>query len=97
MGCSPRRTIAALCCLLGAGALGACGEAAGGSAAKAATTTTAPSGLVAGTAVGGTGAGSSSGTVKEVADPQEANSFPAPASVHHAPAATPKKAGGAPA
>jgi len=96
MGSSPRKTIAALCCLLGAGALGACGEAAVGSAAKAAkagTTTTAPSGLVAGTAVGGTGAGSSSGTVTEVADPQEANSFPAPASVHHAPAATPKKAG----
>ena len=96
MGSSPRKTIAALCCLLGAGALGACGEAAVGSAAKAAkagTTTTAPSGLVAGTAVGGTGAGSSSGTVTEVADPQEANSFPAPASVQHKAAATPSKAG----
>ncbi len=33
------------------------------------------------------------GTVKEVADPQEANSFPAPASVQHAAASTPAKAG----
>lgn len=33
------------------------------------------------------------GSIKEVADPQEAASFPAPASVHHAAAATPAKAG----
>jgi cell wall-associated NlpC family hydrolase len=33
------------------------------------------------------------GSVREVADPQEANSFPAPASAHHAAAATPVKAG----
>jgi cell wall-associated NlpC family hydrolase len=33
------------------------------------------------------------GTAKEVADPQEADSFPAPATVQHASAATPKKAG----
>jgi cell wall-associated NlpC family hydrolase len=36
---------------------------------------------------------SSRGSTKEVADPQEAASFPAPASVHHAAAATPAKAG----
>jgi cell wall-associated NlpC family hydrolase len=38
-------------------------------------------------------AASPSSTAKEVADPQEADSFPAPASVQHASAATPKKAG----
>ncbi len=38
-------------------------------------------------------ADSSHGTAKEVADPQEASSFPAPGSVHHAAAATPAKAG----
>jgi cell wall-associated NlpC family hydrolase len=32
-------------------------------------------------------------TVKEISDPQEASSFPAPASVRHAAAATPAKAG----
>jgi len=42
--------------------------------------------------VGASPAGSR-GTAKEVADPQEASSFPAPASVHHAAAATPAKAG----
>jgi cell wall-associated NlpC family hydrolase len=35
----------------------------------------------------------SRGKVKEVSDPQEASSFPAPASVRHAAAATPSKAG----
>ena len=34
------------------------------------------------------------GKVAEVADPQESSSFPAPASVHHAAAATPTKAAG---
>src|SRR5712691_6648297 len=36
---------------------------------------------------------SSRGSIKEVADPQEAASFPAPPSVHHAAASTPAKAG----
>lgn len=36
---------------------------------------------------------SSKGTVREVSDPQEASSFPAPSSVHHIAAATPAKAG----
>lgn len=34
-----------------------------------------------------------SGTAHEIADPQEANSFPAPASTHHKAAASPAKAG----
>ncbi len=38
------------------------------------------------------GASASNGTRQEVADPKEAESYPAPASVHHASAATPKKA-----
>lgn len=37
--------------------------------------------------------GKAAGTIKEVADPQEAKSFPATGSVHHAAAATPRKAG----
>jgi cell wall-associated NlpC family hydrolase len=45
-------------------------------------------------AVSGPGAPSrAAGTVKEIADPQEASSFPAPASATHAPAKTPAKAG----
>lgn len=92
MGSSPRKTIAALCCLAAAAALSACGEAAVGSHGKPKAGKSS-SVLVAGAAVGAAVPGGSSGTVKEVADPQEANSFPAPASVHHAPAATPKKAG----
>jgi cell wall-associated NlpC family hydrolase len=60
---------------------------------------TAAGSLVAGTAPGGVngpaGATGSArpGAAREVADPEEASSFPAPASVHHAPAATPRKAG----
>ena len=51
-----------------------------------------PAGPSAGTGsqVGGGGSG---GTRREVADPKEAESYPAPASVHHAPAATPSRAG----
>ena len=45
---------------------------------------------------GGTGSRAggeaSGGTRREVADPKEADSYPAPASVHHAPAATPSRA-----
>jgi predicted small secreted protein len=42
---------------------------------------------------GSTGGGNASGgTRKEVADPEEADSFPAPKGVHHAPAATPSRA-----
>ena len=47
-------------------------------------------------ATGGAGsqaaAGASAGHREEVADPKEAESYPSPASVHHAPAATPSKA-----
>jgi cell wall-associated NlpC family hydrolase len=41
----------------------------------------------------GPAAGTARGKAAEVADPQESSSFPAPASVHHAAAAAPTKAG----
>jgi cell wall-associated NlpC family hydrolase len=92
-----RNIAATSCCMLAAAALAACGEAKlGAHAARAARAPgTAASSLVAGTAPAPVGAGSSAhaGATAEVADPQEASSFPVPASVHHAAAATPKKAG----
>jgi cell wall-associated NlpC family hydrolase len=90
-----RKILIALGCGLTAAGLGACGDAKVGP--RAATAKTAPTGIVAAATVGTpstpapAGAGAA-GTVKEIADPQEASSFPAPASVHHAAAATPKKA-----
>jgi cell wall-associated NlpC family hydrolase len=92
------------CGALSAAVLTACGDAKVGTAADhaRATPSTAASTLVAGTpAPGGTGGGAGASTVgskgagaaREIADPQEARSFPAPASVKHAAAAAPKKAG----
>jgi cell wall-associated NlpC family hydrolase len=49
-------------------------------------------GVAAGPAVGSP-TGQRTGPTRLVADPQEASSFPAPASTHHAAAATPAKAG----
>ncbi len=73
-------------------ALAACGSSAPATRTAAAasagtsTGTTAAANLVAGSPA------SSTGSPKEVADPQEASSFPAPASVKHASADTPSKA-----
>jgi hypothetical protein len=92
---SAAKVIAALACLLLAATLAACGETAVGGA----TTKTIAKRAHAG--VGGVGAlasppvASSHGAVKEVADPQEASSFPIVGSVHHASAKTPAKAGAA--
>jgi hypothetical protein len=44
-------------------------------------------------AAGPSATASGPGVAREVADPEEASSFPAPASVHHKPAATPATAG----
>src|SRR5258708_2476692 len=79
----------ALAALAGCGA-GASGRAAGGSkpAARIGGSGAAPLAVVGAATPTG-----SRGSIKEVADPQEAASFPAPASVHHAAAATPAKAG----
>jgi cell wall-associated NlpC family hydrolase len=100
-----RKGIATFGCLLAAVALAGCGEAAVGSGtstsgsgsakradggAHAAAKDPAPdSGAIA------PATATSPGTTKEVADPLEADSYPAPASVRHASAATPTKAGAA--
>jgi cell wall-associated NlpC family hydrolase len=91
---SSRKLSALLCCLVGALALSACGEATVGSGThqKAKTEARAAAVVAAASPSARSGAG---GTLKEVADPTEAASFPAPASVHHAAAATPHKAGAA--
>lgn len=99
---SARRAIVALLGVLACLGAASCGETAAGGNANGSRTSTAPSNAVAGTVVGSaarkpSAAGSpipdgSHGAAREVADPQEANSFPAPGSVHHAPAATPAKA-----
>jgi cell wall-associated NlpC family hydrolase len=65
-----------------AGSIGAAGSAPTGSPSSPAATVLAPRSVKRGGA-----------TVKEVADPQESNSFPAPASVQHSRAAAPAKAG----
>jgi cell wall-associated NlpC family hydrolase len=108
---STRRGIAALGCLLAATTLAACGEATVGSppAGGAGSKTGAAKSSVAHTASGGSSRGgdpapgavvtpavsSSPGVAKEVADPLEGDSYPAPASVKHASAATPTRAGAA--
>jgi cell wall-associated NlpC family hydrolase len=70
-------------------ALGACGAGKGGETSGHAVT---GGGIQSGQTVG-SGAKAGSPSVHMVADPQEANSFPAPASAHHAAAAAPVKAG----
>jgi hypothetical protein len=80
-------------CLLASLGLAACGEAAVGGATHS-TKASRASAAVAGTVLAPrASAAGSRGTVREVADPQEADSFPASGSVHHAAAATPVKAG----
>ncbi len=106
-----RVPIVTLACLAAMVAALGCGEAAPGTAsttaktAKAATTSDPPAGILGGTATASTGASphtapagaraSTRGVAHEVADPEEADSFPAPASVHHASASAPAKAGAA--
>jgi cell wall-associated NlpC family hydrolase len=88
--------LAALGCLLAAATLSACGEAAVGSGAKATAhgTKSATTGVALADAVAtSNGPGDPPATAKEVADPLEADSYPAPASVKHSSAATPTKAG----
>jgi cell wall-associated NlpC family hydrolase len=81
--------------LLVAIALTGCGEGVVGTARKGAASTGKGGGLLASAAVVQGAAGAASGSARQVADPQEAQSFPAPASVKHAVAATPAKAGAA--
>ncbi len=102
-----RKALAGVGCLLAISGLAACGEATVGSGAGAAKRSAgsdpaparpdpprATTNAVARTnAVATTPAGGRPGVTKEVADPLEADSYPAPASVKHASAATPTKAG----
>jgi cell wall-associated NlpC family hydrolase len=72
------------------------GERSNGSrtAPAASRTARAAAGTIAGRgANAGQGAVAGKGAIREVADPQEAQSFPAPATVQHAAAAAPRKAG----
>jgi cell wall-associated NlpC family hydrolase len=97
-----RKAIAAIGCLLAASTLAACGEATVGSGAtapKSAAKADPPGAkadpfgaTVTDPASTSPAATSAAGVAKEVADPLEADSYPAPASVKHASAATPTKA-----
>jgi cell wall-associated NlpC family hydrolase len=89
-----RRVIAGLGCPLATLALAGCGGAKVGAGGQGHRTTAEKGGgpAVAEAVLGSSGA---QVAVREVADPQESASFPAPASVHHATAATPTRAGDA--
>jgi cell wall-associated NlpC family hydrolase len=97
------KLVAGVCCLLAGVALAACGETkvgsgttstlAGTTSTVAGAKSTASVGAVAdGVATSGA-AGDPPAATKEVADPLEGESYPAPATVKHASAATPTKAG----
>jgi cell wall-associated NlpC family hydrolase len=91
-----RKLTAAIACAVIAAVIAGCGSAGAGSAggsSKPGTKTGPPSELASAAVLGGAAQGSSRGSTGMVADPQEASSFPAPRSVHHAAAATPAKAG----
>src|ERR1700689_3282903 len=91
-----RKATAAVGCLLGIVALSACGEAPVGSAIKPgdpAAKSPPPVGPAADAVATSPKPGSKPGVAKEVADPLEADSYPAPASVKHASAAAPTRAG----
>ncbi len=96
--------IAVLGCVLVPVALAGCGEATVGSAVRTSArgakadppSTPGPhqsGGASSGAVATSSSKGAAAGVAKEVADPLEADSYPAPASVHHASAATPAKAG----
>jgi len=98
-----RKAIAAGAFLLAAATLGACGEATVGtgtappklaaSSDPPASKADPPSGATIRPAASSATATNGSGVATEVADPLEADSYPAPASVKHASAAAPRKAG----
>jgi hypothetical protein len=91
------RVLAPLGALVAVAALAGCGEAGAGASGRASST-----GTTAGTPAAAVRPAdppaaadppATGGVAHEVADPQEASSFPAPASVHHRPASTPARAG----
>jgi cell wall-associated NlpC family hydrolase len=99
-----RRTIAVVGCVLAAGTLAGCGEAtvgsagtntprAAGKADPSGAKSDPPGATVTSAVATSTAKGDPPGVTKEVADPLEADSYPAPASVHHSAAKSPAKAG----
>ncbi len=94
---------AAIACLLAGGALAACGEATVGTGTTApksaagsdppAAKADPPGAATTGPLTSAATATNRSGVATEVADPLEADSYPAPASVKHASAAAPREAG----
>jgi cell wall-associated NlpC family hydrolase len=74
-------------------ALSACGGAGGRAAGSTAHKASLDPHAALSASVAPGGGGRDPSTVKEVADPEEAASYPAPATVHHAAAAAPAKAG----
>jgi cell wall-associated NlpC family hydrolase len=89
-----RKATAAVGCVLGAIALSACGGAAVKPDPPAGPPKSrAPVGAVAEAVATTSKPGTKPGAAKEVADPLEADSYPAPASVKHASAAAPAQAG----
>jgi cell wall-associated NlpC family hydrolase len=86
------RVLAAFACPLAAVTLAACSEATAGGAGQTDKTGSAST-TVSKTPAGVPPVAGSHGTIQEVADPQEASSFPVTGSVHHAAAKTPAKAG----
>jgi cell wall-associated NlpC family hydrolase len=77
---------AAAVCLLAVAMLAGCGEAGVSGSGHTSKASAKPAVVVAAAPAG------TQGVAREVADPQEASSFPAPASVHHKSAATPARA-----
>ncbi|HMD51215.1 MAG TPA: hypothetical protein VKG62_00770 [Solirubrobacteraceae bacterium] len=88
------RQAAPLCgALLAASALAACGTGESPAGPKAPAAPARASGLVAAAVVGTSAPTAARPPAREVADPQEAESFPAHGSIRHAAAATPARAG----
>jgi cell wall-associated NlpC family hydrolase len=88
----PRNAAAAAACLLAIAAAG-CGRAGSDSSPKSAVRPAPVTSALAPANEQASVRSTARRGVREVADPQEANSFPAPASVKHASAATPRRAG----
>jgi cell wall-associated NlpC family hydrolase len=91
-----RRASAVVGCVLAVGVLAGCGEATVGSAgtnAPKAAKSDPPSGALTNAVATSTAKSDPPGVTKEVADPLEADSYPAPASVRHSTAKSPAKAG----
>jgi len=88
-----RHAVGALLALLTITALVGCGEAGVGAAGHGPGTQSDATGRAAAAAPAAGDPSDPKGIAREVADPEESRSYPAPGSVHHRAAATPKRAG----